>query len=46
MMPLIDAPPPVHPYAPGTWGPAEADRLVAGFPAWHEPWLDEAGEER
>ena len=21
MMPLIDAPPPVHPYAPGTWGP-------------------------
>ena len=46
MMPLIDAPPPVHPYAPGTWGPAEADRLVAGFPAWHEPWLDEVGEAR
>ena len=20
--------------------------LVAGFPAWHEPWLDEVGEER
>ncbi len=46
MMPLIEAPPPVHDYAPGTWGPAEADRLVAGFPAWHEPWLDEAGEQQ
>jgi glucose-6-phosphate 1-dehydrogenase len=33
----------VHPYAPDTWGPAEADRLVAGFASWHEPWLD--GEE-
>ena len=44
MMPLIEAPPPVHQYEPGTWGPAEADRLVAGFPAWHEPWLDEGAE--
>jgi glucose-6-phosphate 1-dehydrogenase len=40
MMPLLDDPPPVHPYAPDTWGPAEADRLVAGFASWHEPWLD------
>ena len=39
MEPLIEAPPPVHPYAPGTWGPAEADRLVAGYASWHEPWL-------
>ena len=46
MMPLIDASLPVHPYAPGTWGPGDADRLVSGFPAWHEPWLDEVGEER
>ena len=23
MQPLLDAPPPVHPYAPGSWGPAE-----------------------
>ena len=29
MQPLLDAPPPVHPYAPGTWGPAAADALVA-----------------
>ena len=25
MQPLLDAPPPVHPYAPGSWGPKEAD---------------------
>ena len=29
MQPLLDAPPPVHPYAPGSAGPAEADALVA-----------------
>ena len=28
MQPLLDAPPPVHPYAKGTWGPAAADRLA------------------
>jgi glucose-6-phosphate 1-dehydrogenase len=38
MQPLLDAPPPVHPYAPGSWGPAEADALVAGSGRWHEPW--------
>ena len=27
MQPLLDAPPPVHPYAPGSWGPEAADRL-------------------
>jgi glucose-6-phosphate 1-dehydrogenase len=39
MQPLIDAPPPVHPYAKGTWGPAEADALLAGHGRWHEPWV-------
>jgi glucose-6-phosphate 1-dehydrogenase len=39
MQPLVDAPPPVHAYAPGTWGPAEANELLAGHGAWHEPWL-------
>jgi glucose-6-phosphate 1-dehydrogenase len=39
MEPLVDAPPPVHPYAKGTWGPAEADRLIAGHGRWHEPWM-------
>ncbi len=37
--PLLNAPPPVHPYAPGTWGPAAGDALVNGFGAWHGPWI-------
>ncbi|MFL5817991.1 MAG: glucose-6-phosphate dehydrogenase [Conexibacter sp.] len=28
---------PVHPYEPGTWGPAEADRLISDGGAWHAP---------
>ena len=39
MQPLLDAPPPVHAYAPGSWGPEAADKLVAGFGRWHGPWL-------
>jgi glucose-6-phosphate 1-dehydrogenase len=39
MQPLVDAPPPVHPYAKGSWGPKEADRLLAGHGRWHEPWM-------
>jgi glucose-6-phosphate 1-dehydrogenase len=38
MQPLLDAPPPVHAYEPGSWGPAEANKLVSGFGRWHEPW--------
>jgi glucose-6-phosphate 1-dehydrogenase len=41
MQPLLDAPPPVHPYAPGSWGPEAADRLVAGHGRWHGPWIAE-----
>jgi glucose-6-phosphate 1-dehydrogenase len=41
MQPLLDAPPPVHVYAPGSWGPTEAaDKLVAGHGRWHEPWIE------
>jgi glucose-6-phosphate 1-dehydrogenase len=39
MQPLLDDPPPVHQYTPGSWGPEAADELVAGFGRWHEPWL-------
>jgi len=39
MQPLLDAPPPAHPYATGSWGPAEAAQLAAGFGGWHGPWL-------
>ena len=28
---------PVYPYNPGTWGPAEADRLVAPLEGWKNP---------
>ena len=39
--PLLDSPPPVHPYAPGTWGPDAADGLLEGFGTWHEPWVSQ-----
>jgi glucose-6-phosphate 1-dehydrogenase len=39
MQPLLDDPPPVHPYAPGSWGPEAADALVAGHGRWHGPWI-------
>ncbi|MBO2453080.1 glucose-6-phosphate dehydrogenase [Actinomadura barringtoniae] len=35
MQPLLDAPPPVHPYAPGSWGPDAAAALVAEHGGWH-----------
>jgi glucose-6-phosphate 1-dehydrogenase len=38
MQPLLDEPPPVHPYAPGSWGPEAAEKLVAGY-GWHGPWI-------
>jgi len=38
MQPLLDAPPPVHPYEPGTWGPDAANGLLAGHGRWHAPW--------
>src|SRR5205085_9841585 len=37
MAPLIEAPPPVHPYTKGSWGPAEADRPLAGHGRRHPP---------
>jgi glucose-6-phosphate 1-dehydrogenase len=40
MQPLLDAPPPVHSYAPGSWGPQEATALLAGVGRWHEPWSE------
>jgi glucose-6-phosphate 1-dehydrogenase len=39
VQPLLDAPPPVEPYARGSWGPAAANALVTGHPRWREPWL-------
>jgi glucose-6-phosphate 1-dehydrogenase len=39
--PLLAKPGPVHPYAPGSWGPQEATKaLVHGLGRWHAPWID------
>jgi glucose-6-phosphate 1-dehydrogenase len=36
--PVLHLPTPPHLYEPGTWGPPEADRLVAGIPGgWRKP---------
>ncbi len=39
VQPLLDSPPPVHPYAKGSWGPADADDLVSRYGGWRGPWL-------
>ena len=39
MQPLLDSPPPVQPYAPGSWGPEAADELAAGYGRWRGPWV-------
>jgi glucose-6-phosphate 1-dehydrogenase len=39
MQPLLDRPPPVHVYAPGTWGPPAAEALLDGHGGWHAPWI-------
>ena len=39
MQPLLDAPPPVHAYEPGSWGPEAAGALVAEHGGWRDPWV-------
>ena len=39
MAPLIENPPPVVSYAPGSYGPREADALLAGEGRWRGPWV-------
>jgi glucose-6-phosphate 1-dehydrogenase len=45
MQPLIDAPPAVHRYAPGSWGPDAAHALVAEYGGWRGPWVQDRGSE-
>ena len=40
MQPLLDNPSSIHTYAPGSWGPEAAERLVAGHGRWHGPWIE------
>jgi glucose-6-phosphate 1-dehydrogenase len=35
--PVLGTATPVHPYEPGTWGPAEADRIIAPHGGWRCP---------
>ncbi len=35
--PVLKNPPPVHDYAAGTWGPAEAEALTKGHGGWSDP---------
>ena len=35
--PVLDSNMPVELYDPGTWGPADAARVVAGASGWHDP---------
>lgn len=35
--PIIQGTSPVYPYSPGTWGPPEAERLVADIGGWNTP---------
>jgi glucose-6-phosphate 1-dehydrogenase len=37
VQPVLGDVTPVHPYAPGTWGPMEADTLIARDGGWHNP---------
>jgi glucose-6-phosphate 1-dehydrogenase len=39
VQPLLDSPPPVQPYAQGSWGPEQAHVLVAHYGGWHGPWV-------
>ncbi len=39
LQPLLDTPPRVQPYQPGSWGPAAADELLAGRGRGYGPWV-------
>jgi glucose-6-phosphate 1-dehydrogenase len=45
LQPLVDGPPPVRPYDPGTWGPDAAKHLASKSGGWHKPWLPVGGGE-
>ena len=39
IQPLLDDPPAIDTYEPGTWGPEAADKLTAPYGGWQGPWL-------
>jgi glucose-6-phosphate 1-dehydrogenase len=44
VQPLLDNPPALHTYAPGSWGPQASAELVAKFGGWHGPWVPDGSE--
>ncbi len=40
--PVLNNVTPVYPYDPDTWGPVEADRIIADDGGWHNPRVREA----
>ncbi len=45
VQPLLDNPPKVEPYDPGSWGPEAASHLLAGHGAWRKPWLPDSNDD-
>lgn len=41
LQPILDDPPAVQEYAPGTWGPESADHMARHVGGWRVPTLDE-----
>ncbi len=41
VQPLLDDPPPVEEYEPGSWGPESASHMLHGHGGWRNPWLPE-----
>src|SRR3954447_9657148 len=39
VQPVLDKPPAVQPYAPGSWGPDAADELLGEHGPWRGPWM-------
>jgi len=42
--PVLDSPGPVHTYKRGSWGPKQADALIAPDGKWHNPLLDKEAQ--
>jgi glucose-6-phosphate 1-dehydrogenase len=43
--PVLRDPPPSIPYPRGSWGPKEAEALIADYGGWHTPSLDPSAKE-
>jgi glucose-6-phosphate 1-dehydrogenase len=44
VQPLLDKPPQVKEYAPGSWGPDEANELLGDYGPWRTPWVSDSDD--